>query len=106
MSNKVLNVELSSFDDLAARLGDEKKMAAHKVKTLKIKTEAKLSGQVKAAEVALIEAQARFEDRVLEEGADLVTLVKNIKDAKTTLDVYTEIYNSFFPNASQSSSTN
>jgi len=96
----VLNVQISSFDELVEKLGDDKKMAASKAKALKIKTENKLSSQVKNAQIALIEANERFEANVLNDGADIVSLVKGIQDAQKTFDVYSEIYNKFFPNAS------
>lgn len=99
METKTLNVEIPSFDSLLERLADDKKMAASKRETLKIKKEAKLSGQVKEAKVRLIEAQAKLEDALLAENADEAAAVKAVQDAQRTYTFYEEVYNALFPNA-------
>lgn len=99
METKTINVEIPSFDSLLERLADDKKMAASKRETLKIKKEAKLSSQVKEAKVRLIEAQSRLEDALLSETADEAFAVKAVQDAQRTYNFYEEVYNALFPNA-------
>ena len=91
-------MKIPSFDELVANLGDEKKMADAKRKTLRIKKEAKLSSLVKQAQIANIEAVDRLNEALLSETADEALAVKSVLDTQKNLDFYTDIYSALFPN--------
>lgn len=98
-TNNTLGVTLPSFSDLLATLSDEKKMAESKAKVLGIKKEAKLSGLVKAAQIAKINAEEALTAALLSEHGDEASAVKAVIDASKTLEFYEAIYSALFPNA-------
>lgn len=98
-TNKLEGVDIKSIDELIALRADKDKMSAYKAESLKIKIEAEISAQVKAAKIKFIEAQEQFNEHALDEGVDRASLIRNMKQTQNDFEWYTEIYNAFFPNA-------
>jgi len=97
-SNNNVEVIIPSFQELIDRQADDKKMAASKQETLKIKKEAKLSGQIAQAHVAALEAKERFEASLLSETGNEAAALQEFESAVNTLKFYQKLYSQLFPN--------
>lgn len=90
--------KIASFDEIVSKYEGDNAVKAAASRT-KIKKEAELSGQVSAAKIAKMDAEAALEAAIITDGKSIAQAAAQLEKATRDLEFYQTLYSSVFPNA-------